>query len=269
MLVAQVGEIRFEASNSHKGPDYICPKCRDVVVLKKGRIRIHHFAHKPPVSCTWGKGETNAHRQAKKVFKDIFIKRGLRAEVEYEISCLPNDRRADVVVWSPQGQRYAIELQHTGIDYKELEERTNSYINAGVRVIWVPFLDLNKLANSKTLDPSEDGDLFVERFSARPLERWVNGFYCGCFWVYEPASQKVYRARLRKHDIWVEPSEGYDQDGNEFCGGGYPRISKRWKELTLWGPYDIEQVKIQKLTRKAYSKGNHNYPGGCVGGFTL
>lgn len=267
MLVAHFNGQRIEADEAEKDPEYTCPNCRKIVVLKKGRIRTHHFAHKPPVNCAWGKGETHEHREAKKLFKETFIRRGLRAEVEYEVASLPDDRRADVVVWSPQGQAYAIELQHDHINYDNLEHRTQSYLNAGFRVIWVPFLRPKLWEEAEKLEPSEDGNYRISRFPARPLERWVHGYWFGKFWMYDPSTQAMWQAHMDKHQIYREPSEWYDQDGNYQTAGGDWYISRRWKELTLWGPFTLDQLKIRPMKRQASDMGNHRYPGGVIGRF--
>lgn len=179
MLVAELNKTRIEAREADKGPEYRCPLCREIVILKQGRIVIHHFAHKPPVNCSWGQGETIAHREAKKLFQDEFKWRGLRAEVEHVVPSLPGDRRADVMVWSPQGIPHAIELQHTPVDYDNLERRTRSYIAAGVRPIWIPFLPMKVWEDAERLGPKDDGDFLIEEFTARPLEKWVHGFNFG------------------------------------------------------------------------------------------
>ena len=267
MLVANLVGHRIEASEADKGPEYHCRKCKDVVVLKKGRIVIHHFAHKPPVNCSWGKGETREHLEAKELFKEEFIRRGLRAEVEHEVASLPDDRRADVVVWSPKGQRFALELQHTPIDYDNLEHRTRSYIHSGVRVIWVPFFRPKLWEEAEALGPNVDGDFLIEKFSARPLEKWVNGFSFGEFWMYDPSRKALWKAKLSKHEFYVEPSSWYDSDGNESDAGGYWKTSKKWRELKLWGPYGLDQVRIDTMKRQATNMGNHKYPGGKVGKF--
>ncbi len=267
MLVAQLNGQRIEADDAERGPAYRCPNCRDAVVLKKGRIVAHHFAHKPPHDCTWGKGETDEHRQAKKLFRDEFVRRGLRAEVEYEVSSLPDDRRADVVVWSPQGQAYALELQHSPVDYDNLEHRTRSYMHAGLRAIWIPFLRPKLSQDAKKLGPEEDGDYRIRRYPARPFERWVHGFYFGQFWIYDPSRKALWKAKLAKHKMFVESFKWYDSEGAEQRVGGYWKISKKWRELTLWGPYGLNQVRIESLNRKATEIGKHRYPGGTVGRF--
>ena len=36
------------------GPFY-CPVCVEETILKKGTMKVHHFAHKPPIRCEYGK----------------------------------------------------------------------------------------------------------------------------------------------------------------------------------------------------------------------
>ena len=44
---------------------FSCPECGDEVILKKGIVKVHHFAHKPPTSCEFGQGESEKHRACK------------------------------------------------------------------------------------------------------------------------------------------------------------------------------------------------------------
>lgn len=269
MLVANLDGQRIEASEAEKGPEYHCPNCEEIVILKKGRIITHHFAHKPPVYCRWGEGETRAHREAKLLFKEEFIRRGLRAEVEYEIVSLPDDRRADVVVWSPNRQLFALELQHLPIDYDNLEHRTQSYIHAGVRVIWIPFFRPNFWEQAETMEPNSEGDFLIEKFPARPLEKWVHGFNFGELWMYDPSDNSLLKGKLDPHEIYVEESSWFESGGYENSAGGYWKTSKRWRELTLWGPYSLDQIGIVARNRQAKEIGKHNYPGGKIGKFVL
>ena len=93
-------------------------------------------------------------------------------EVEHEIPSLPGDRRADVVIWSPKVQRFALELQHTSIDYGSLENRTRNYIHAEVGVIWVPFKCPSFWNKAIKLEPNDDGEILIEKF---PHVFWKNG----------------------------------------------------------------------------------------------
>ena len=269
MLVANLNGQRIEATEANKGPAYYCPECKEDVVLKKGQIVVHHFAHKPPTNCRWAKGETREHLKAKQLFKEEFIRRGLRVEVEHEVPSLPDDRRADVVIWSPKGQLFALELQHSAIDYYNLECRTRSYLSAGVRVIWVPFFRPKLWDESIALGPDDDGDFLIERFPARPLEKWVHGFNFGKFWMYDPSRDALWKAQLLKHEYYVGESSWYESGGYENYAGGYWRTSKRWRELKLWGPYSLDRVSISPMKRPEQELGNHKYPGGMVGKFVI
>ena len=115
------------------------------------------------------------------------------------------------------------------------------------------------------MGPNVDGDLLIERFPARPLEKWVHGFNFGKFWMFDSIRNALWRAKLCKHEIYVDESSWYDPDGNEVYAGGYWKTSKRWRELKLWGPYDLNQVCIGTMSRLPKNIGNHKYPGGKVG----
>lgn len=48
------------------GPFY-CPECQGEVTIKKGAIKVHHFAHVPPFACSFGVGESDEDAIAKVV----------------------------------------------------------------------------------------------------------------------------------------------------------------------------------------------------------
>lgn len=264
MLVAALDGDRVEAEIAERGLTYNCPKCKRLVILKRGRIKIAHFAHKPPTDCTWVRGETLAHLEAKKLCRDAFRARGLRAEFEVVVPSLPSDRRADVMIWSPSNVRVAIEFQHSNIGIEAIEKRAFSYAREGIAQAWVPFLRGKQAERRRDGD---DGDMFIEQYRARPFERWAHAFHFGRLWFYDPRNKNLWRGHFDEHHIWVEESSWYDEDGEEQYAGGFHRVSKRWKDLTLWGPYSLDQVKIRLSRRKAWSTKRYNIPAGRVARF--
>jgi competence protein CoiA-like protein len=71
-----------DESKSNK--PFFCPICSDEAILKKGTVKVHHFAHKPPVTCEYGRGETEKHRMCKmEVFEGLKEHRRFR-QVELE-----------------------------------------------------------------------------------------------------------------------------------------------------------------------------------------
>jgi hypothetical protein len=213
VLVAELQGARVEAADAERGPTYVCSRCKGIVILKQPRKIIYHFAHKPPTDCTWARGETRAHLEAKKLFRDALVTRGLRAELEYIVSALPGDRRADVMVWSSAGAMLAVELQHTSIGLKEIEARAFCYARAGMAQIWIPFLSSTAL---DAAEPRGPRSVFVERYSPRPFEKWVHGLNGkDGMSMYSPAYQKFWRAHLAGHQIYVEESSWFEQGGEE------------------------------------------------------
>lgn len=267
MLVAELNEERIEAENAERGLAYVCPECRLEVVLKRGRIRIAHFAHRPPTNCEWAKGETPAHLQAKKLFRDTFAAHGLRSEVEFVVPSLPNDRRADVMVWLPTGEQVAIELQHTPIGIQEIESRSFSYATAGIAQIWIPLLRPKVLDRAEFCTIGKRHLVLIRKYPARPFERFIHALHYGELWFYNPADCAMWSGHFDKHQIMEEERYWRNESGEEMSAGGLPYISKRWKELTLSGPYSLDQLEIKVGPRWELRTKWYNLPRGPVASF--
>jgi len=263
ILIAHTDAGRVEAAEAIRGTRHVCPNCLSEVILKRGRIVIAHFAHKPPVECDWARGETLAHMEAKRIIAESFVSRGLRAEIEWPVPTLPSHRRADVMVWNDRGDSVAVELQHTAIDLDEIEARAFSYAGAGIAQIWIPFLS-DQIWDEADAVKKPDGrsEYFVRRYPARPFERWIHGFNFGLVPYFDPTSKVLWFGSMEGHWISGDGSTWYDQWGQEQYSAGYNRWSKRWRELTLVGPYQPKEIRILPKRRTAKSLGHYHWPGG-------
>lgn len=263
MLVATENGQRVEAREAKRGGVFTCPQCKRVVVFKPGRTHVPHFAHKSRKDCTWAKGETPAHLDAKNHVGTILKASGIRTEVECHLPSLTGDRRADVLLWTPNGERLAIELQHTSIGLDEIERRAFSYAEQEIAQLWVPFI------KQDTIDKSElraDGSRFLDTYSARPFEKWVHGFHKSVgMWMYCPTDKSFWKARLAPHQVWKPISEYYDEYGQEQSAGGYHHPSKQHRELTLYGPYSLDGLRIEVRQRTPFSIAHYRWPGGGIG----
>lgn len=250
MLVALLDGARIEASRTlQHGLAYKCPGFDHPLLLKAGEKRIAHFAHRPGDVCDWDRGETAEHRQSKKHFRDAFVARGLRAELEYVVDCLPGDRRADVMVWSPTGRRVAVELQHTPISEWEIDARVSAYARSGISQIWIPLLREN------TWDAAvpSPGQWLVERYSPRPFERWLHtNMPSSCIWYYHPRRGLLWQGRFSACLLWQEETEWFGEGGEEMYGGGYHRESARWVELRLDGPFALGDLRLITVRRSRW-----------------
>lgn len=258
MLVALHQDQRVDALGAAKGLPYSCPNCKTEVVLKQGRIVIHHFAHKPPTDCSWATGETREHLLAKTVIRDAFRARNYQAEYEVEVLSGAGDRRADVLLTNSNGTRVAIEIQHTPILYDAIERRTNGYAAAKVPVIWLGILSPKMKESAIT----SNGALVIEQYVIRPWEKWAHAYYFKELWYIDPTDQTLWQGKFYDYDIKVAHSSWYNEYGEEQSVGGYSRVSKKWKTLTLTGPMPLSKVGIGIKSRKAWQSKTMNLPGG-------
>ena len=204
---------------------------------------------------------------AKTLLRDSFVRRGLKAEVEYELPGLGGDRRADVLVWSPSGKPVAIELQHAAIGLVEIERRAASYAKMELAQMWLPFLRPGTLDNAERRPGGNDGDWFVARYRALQWERWVHGFNHGEVWFYDASKAMFWRGRFERHEIATAPRSWLERGLREVFDMSDVHCSKRWRELTLWGPYHLEQLRIDVRARQRLSLGPHTYPRGMIARF--
>jgi competence protein CoiA len=169
---------------------FVCPCCREVVTLRRGGIIAPHFAHKPPVVCEYGTGESEEHRQCK-----IAIYEALSADPRVR-KC---EMERDLVAIRPDVSAYvnnvpvAIEVQASNLTLEKIARRTAEYARRGIYVLWLPVYK-ESLRN--------------ELYAPRPFERWLHEAYFGrvYYWMEGLRIQPVHfrdyftRVRGRTHD---------------------------------------------------------------------
>jgi competence protein CoiA len=263
MLVALHENQPLDALSAKNGPTYTCPNCGEDVILKQGRIRIHHFAHKRLSDCSWAKGETREHLLAKTVVRDAFRARSFQTEFEAEVLSGEGDRRADVLLTYASGARVAIEVQHTSIYYDAIERRTRAYIAAGVPVIWVGILSKEMRENAITVSSG----LHIKQHVIRPWQKWARAYYFKNLWFIDPDEKTLWRGEFSDFQSEVPLASWYNEFGEEQTAGGYSRISKKWKTLELHGPTLLSDVEISFSSRKAWESKTFSLPKGRLANF--
>jgi len=131
--------------NAEKGLDYVCPECKALVIVRKGNVKVHHFAHKPGErDCKFydHPGESEIHKMSKHIIADLLRKRKIRTVicpcskgctydeqikyedgdevmVEYRVSdkCI-----VDVAVVNKEKVRYVFEIYNTHKTTRETPE---------------------------------------------------------------------------------------------------------------------------------------------------
>ncbi len=265
MLVALFNAVRVTAAAAERGGAFYCPSCGKPLVLKKGRIVVHHFAHKPPILCDWARGETLVHLEAKQTVHAALTARGIKAELEYSVETMPGDRRGDVIAWSPKGQMIAIELQHTSISPDEIAERAFAYARAGAAQIWIAFLPSSVWKEAKD---KGDGTWRIRRYAPRQFEHWIDGLNLKAgMWMYEPASKSFWLAKMAKHEIHEEEAIWYAPGGIEHYRSAKTRLSTKYRNLILRGPFGMDDLRIVMRARRGFSSKLYRWPKAVIADF--
>ena len=99
------------------------------LILKKGPVKIPHFAHRSRTECEqYAEPETDAHRAMKE-----FLQQFLQIPDRYMEYGKIRGVRPDLV-WKNQ---FAIEVQHSHISIDEVKRRNQIYFNAGLVPLWI------------------------------------------------------------------------------------------------------------------------------------
>lgn len=264
MLVASLNGNRIEALMAERRTDYCCPQCNTLLVLKKGAIKVAHFSHKPPTDCTWGSAETQHHLRAKVILRDAFRAKGFLADYEVPIQSLQGDRRADVLVRTADGRfQWALEIQHTPILFDAIERRTGAYMAINLPVIWVGILNSAMRENATVID----GGILIRNYTIRPWEKWAHALAFKELWYIDPDEGTLWQGSFGEHLIHVESTSWYEPGGEERHAGGFTRSSKRWRTLTLKGPFNPSNVHLDARWRASWSSPVFRLPAGYFGRF--
>ncbi|MCU7556430.1 competence protein CoiA [Macrococcus capreoli] len=124
----------IEAKHAKPGR-YICPICHQPVVLKKGKVKMPHFAHQSIKDCfvhTYKK-ETAAHLEGKYALYDLFDPKS--CYMEYYLHEI--EQISDCYYAQTNGPPIAFELQMTPIPAAHVAARTQGYASIGIDVIWI------------------------------------------------------------------------------------------------------------------------------------
>jgi hypothetical protein len=134
--------------------------------------------------------------------------------------------------------------------------------------IWLPFLDAEVLATAAERSGGKDGNRHIERYAAPRWQRWLHGYNFGELWFYESARAALWCGHFSPHFVPVTPALP-DKNSNDGPENALEclRPSKRWRELTLWGPYRPEQLRIDLGYRAATELGGYRYPAGPTARF--
>lgn len=145
MLLAQTEDGRIislvkvknkvELEELKKNENFICPVCKEKVILKTGTKRIWHFAHAHNTNCGQEfERESDYHLQGKIKLYEWFQNQGFHVELEKYI---PEIKQRPDLFFQWKNKTYAIEYQCSKIDLQLLKKRTAVYLQNHITPIWI------------------------------------------------------------------------------------------------------------------------------------
>lgn len=201
-----------------EGP-FHCSECSGELLLRKGVKKAHHFAHKPPVNCLYGAGESEVHYKIKKELYEYLSKQKNCTLCELERNL--NSVRPDVSLHI-NNKRVAIEIQKSTIDIQTICKRMIEYNKQEIYVLWI-------MPTSKPdLVIHGNGD-FVHNI--KEWELFLHALNYGRVYYWQGES-KLKAYHFSEYNIYKDVSEFYSEDGELQSYGGYSYTAKRLKKTS-------------------------------------
>lgn len=123
---------RIHIDDAQRGKNYCCPACKEPLIMKRGRVVAHHFAHIAKKSCDpwYTEKMSEWHRRLQSLFPQDSQERIVwnKENTEYHI--------ADVL-FEYNDKTYVLEFQHSPISRREFDARSMFYLNLGYRLYWI------------------------------------------------------------------------------------------------------------------------------------
>lgn len=111
---------------------FICPECREPLLLRFGPKVTPHFAHYPSSECR--RGESKEHEIGKWRLYQWFKKQGIEAELE---KYLPVIQQRPDIFFHYRDKQIALEYQCATIPTSEILKRTATYHEANIFPLWI------------------------------------------------------------------------------------------------------------------------------------
>jgi competence protein CoiA len=156
---------RMLAEEADSSVEYVCPACRWPVVLKAGRLKVPHFAHKPGTPCFHGQGETMAHLSCK-----LSLYRALHRAARHPALEVVHGGFVSDVVFQVNGHAVSIEVQRSALTVDQIHDRTKKYAERGIPVLWL-LLNIPQQEETGFLCP-------------RSWQKWLHTLYFGRVYVW-------------------------------------------------------------------------------------
>ncbi|KRL04796.1 competence protein CoiA [Liquorilactobacillus oeni] len=112
---------------------YRCPACHTELILKRGNVKVAHFAHKSKLCSFFTEGETVEHLNGKIQLTRIFERESALVNLECYLDAIK--QRPDLLV--QKKIELAVEFQCAPLSVKKMVQRSKGYAQKNIRFIWI------------------------------------------------------------------------------------------------------------------------------------
>jgi competence protein CoiA len=210
--------VQVLAFDEERGKEsYQCPECKTAVVLKKCKLKVDHFAHKPPVTCVYGKGESEIHRRSKmEIYQAL--------ESHTEVTKLRLERGLETIrpdISFQFGVSYvAFEVQLSALTVEKIIRRTEEYgKKKRIALLWLA---------------QWSDQLLQKPYTPSAWEKWIHAAYYGRVYYWK-GGLTVVPCHFGECYLWKKGSEWYSSEGKQQSAGFYWRKSKKFV-VPILGP---------------------------------
>lgn len=138
--------------------EYYCDFCGEPMIIKRGDIRRHHFAHTSTNKCETSRdfdGDYSSDWHC--AWQNEFPKENREIKLLFDNVCY----RTDVMV-----DKTVLELQHSTISKRKFSERNSFYFNLGCRVVWL--FDMEMLLDNGKAEYTQHGNRLYFEYKELP-----------------------------------------------------------------------------------------------------
>lgn len=152
---------------------FYCPECKEQVILKMGKKKIPHFAHKKGAACSESyERESEYHLKGKMLLYEWLQSKGVDPIVEPYFKVIA--QRPDIG-FIHEGIQYAIEYQCSVIPEELFLKRSKNYQKANIIPIWIMAAKNIKRKSDCRAALSEFDYLFLRK---SPCHVWMLPAFC-------------------------------------------------------------------------------------------
>lgn len=118
-----------------KRESFFCIACGKEVLMRLGKQKKWHFAHKKMDAClAFYEAESIYHMHGKELLYRWLKRQNFHAEIEHYLPEI--QQRPDIFIERAE-RKIAIEYQCANLSIEQLYKRTHSYWRAGIQVVWI------------------------------------------------------------------------------------------------------------------------------------